>query len=360
MDGMTIFTKKKKVLIVDDTPENIYVLTGILKDEFDVSVASSGEKALKIISLVPDIDLVLLDIMMPEMDGYEVCRRLKSEPKTEGIPVIFVTALATEQNEAKGLELGAVDYVTKPFNPALVKARVKNHLELKCYRDRLEAMVREKTSELEITRDAMIESLALLAENRHLETGSHIKRTMKYVRILAEKLKDHPQYKNFLSKEFIEHVEKTAPLHDIGKVGVPDSILLKPGRLTKEEFREMQKHAKFGYNALSYSDPRLDSNKFLRLAREMAFTHHERWDGSGYPRGLKGDEIPLSGRLMAVADVYDAITTERVYKTAQSHEHAVDEIKKGSGTAFDPEIVTIFLECERDFYRIAQEFKDEE
>ncbi len=356
---MTVFAKQKKVLVVDDTPENIYVLMGILKDEFDVSVASNGEKALKIVSMVPDIDLILLDIMMPEIDGYEVCARLKADKKTEAIPVIFVTALASEENEAKGLELGAVDYITKPFNPALVKARVKNHLELKCYRDRLESMVREKTSELEITRDAMIESLALLAENRHLETGSHIKRTMKYVRILADKLKEHPKFKNFLSDEFIEHVEKTAPLHDIGKVGVPDSILLKPGKLTKEEFREMQKHAKFGHNALSYSDPRLESNVFLKLAREMAYTHHEKWNGTGYPRGLKGDEIPLSGRLMAVADVYDAITTARVYKTAQSHDQAVDEIQKCSGTAFDPEIVKIFLECEKDFYRIAQEFKDE-
>lgn len=356
---MTVFAKQKKVLVVDDTPENIYVLMGILKDEFDVSVASNGEKALKIVSMVPDIDLILLDIMMPEMDGYEVCARLKGDKKTEGIPVLFVTALASEENEAKGLELGAVDYITKPFNPALVKARVKNHLELKCYRDRLESMVREKTSELEITRDAMIESLALLAENRHLETGSHIKRTMKYVRILADKLKDHPKFKNFVNAELTEHLEKTAPLHDIGKVGVPDSILLKPGKLTKEEFREMQKHAKFGHNALSYSDPRLESNVFLRLAREMAYTHHEKWNGTGYPRGLKGDEIPLSGRLMAVADVYDAITTARVYKTAQSHDQAVDEIQKCSGTAFDPEIVKIFLECEKDFYRIAQEFKDE-
>jgi len=356
---MTIFAKQKKILVVDDTPENIYVLTGILKDEFDVSVASSGIKALKIVSIVPDIDLILLDIMMPDMDGYEVCSHLKADAKTAAIPVIFVTALASEQNEAKGLELGAVDYVTKPFNPALVKARVKNHLELKCYRDRLEAMVKEKTSELEITRDAMVESLALLAENRHLETGSHIKRTMKYVRTLADKLKDHPDFKDFLSDDFIEHVEKTAPLHDIGKVGVPDSILLKPGRLTKEEYREMQKHAKFGYNALSYSNPQLESNVFLKLAREMAYTHHEKWDGSGYPRGLKGNEIPLSGRLMAVADVYDAITTARVYKTAQSHKQAVDEIRRCSGTCFDPEIVKIFLECEKDFYRIAQEFKDE-
>jgi len=355
---MTALTRQKKVLIVDDTPENIYVLMGILRDDFEVSVASSGEKALKILSMVPDIDLILLDIMMPDIDGYEVCARLKADSKTAGIPVIFVTALASEENEAKGLELGAVDYITKPFNPALVSARVKNHLELKDYRDKLEELVREKTSELEITRDAMIESMGLLAENRHLETGSHIKRTMKYVRLLADKLKDHPRYRDYLKEDIIEYIEKTAPLHDIGKVGVPDCILLKPGRLTKEEYREMQKHARIGRNALSYADPRLESNIFLKLAKEMAYTHHEKWDGTGYPQGLKGEEIPISGRLMAVADAYDAMTTTRVYKTAQSHEYAVNEIQKCSGAAFDPEIVKVFLQCAQDFLRIVREFKD--
>jgi putative two-component system response regulator len=356
---MTAFAEQKKVLIVDDTPENIYILTDILNDQYDVSVATTGEKALKIVSMVPDIDLILLDIMMPELDGYEVCAKLKADPDTAKIPVIFVTALTEEENEAKGLELGAVDYITKPFNPALVSARVKNHLELKNYRDKLEEMVREKTSELEITRDAMIESLGLLAENRHLETGSHIKRTKKYVRLLAEKLKDNPNFKDFLSEDIIEHLWKSAPLHDIGKVGVPDNILLKPGKLTKEETEEMQKHAIFGYNSLYYSDQRLDSNLFFMLAREMAYTHHEKWDGSGYPRGLKGSEIPISGRLMAVADVYDAIISTRVYKPALSHNQAVDEIRKSSGTAFDPQIVKIFLQFEDDFRRIALEFTDE-
>ena len=356
---MTASTTQKKILVVDDTPENIHVLAGILEDQYEVLIAAGGQKALKIASMVPDIDMVLLDIMMPDMDGYEVCTRLKSDRSTAGIPVIFVTALAAEENEAKGLALGAVDYITKPFNPALVSARVKNHLELKCYRDRLEELVKEKTSELEITRDAMVESMGLLAENRHLETGYHIKRTMKYVRLLADKLKDRPGFKEILTAEIIEQIEKTAPLHDIGKVGVPDNILMKPGKLTQEEFREMQKHTRIGHNALSYADPRLESNAFLRLAREMAFTHHEKWDGTGYPQGLKGADIPLAGRLMAVADVYDAITSPRIYKAAQSHDVAVEEIKRGSGTAFEPEIVEIFLHYEKDFCRIAKEFKDE-
>ena len=348
--------EQQKILVVDDTPENIHVLVGILEDQYNVLIAASGEKALKIVSIVPDIDMILLDIMMPAMDGYEVCRILKSNEKTAGIPVIFVTALTAVEHEARGLELGAVDYITKPFNPALISARVRNHLELKRYRDRLEELVKEKTSELEITRDAMVESMGLLAENRHLETGQHIKRTMKYVRLLADKLKDDPNFKDFLNTEVIEQIEKVAPLHDIGKVGVPDNILMKPARLTNEEFKEMQKHAIIGYNALSYSDARLESNVFLRLAREMAFTHHEKWDGTGYPRGLQGYEIPISGRLMAVADTYDAITSTRVYKSARDHKVAVEEIRKGSGTAFDPDIVERFLQYEKEFCQIAQEF----
>ncbi|MGE5423155.1 MAG: response regulator, partial [Ignavibacteriales bacterium] len=237
---MTAFAETKKVLIVDDTPENVYVLMGILKELYEVLVASSGVKALKIMEKVPDVDLILLDIMMPEMDGYEVCSIVKANPDTVNIPVIFVTALTAEDNEAKGLELGAVDYITKPFNPALVRARVKNHLELKAYRDKLEEMVQEKTSELMLTRDVTIETLGYLAEFRHSETGHHIRRTMNYVRFLAEKLKDHPNYKDSLSEEVIEHLWKSSPLHDIGKVGVPDNILMKPGKFTPEEFKEMQ------------------------------------------------------------------------------------------------------------------------
>lgn len=355
---MTSFASQQKVLIVDDTPENIRILMGILEDQYDVSVAINGEKALKIAAMEPSIDLILLDIMMPEMDGYEVCSKLKANRKTANIPVIFVTALAADENEEKGLGLGAVDYITKPFNPALVRARVKNHLEVKNYRDKLEEMVRDKTSELMITRDVAIETLGSLAEYRDPETGCHIKRTMHYVRLLAEKLQHHPNFKNFLSDEMIEHLWKSAPLHDVGKVGVPDSILLKPGKLTPEEFVEMQNHAVHGRDVLTDSASKLGPNSFLKIAQEMAYTHHEKWDGSGYPQGLKGLEIPVSGRLMAVADVYDALITRRVYKPALTHHQAVDMIRDGSGTAFDPEIVELFLQFEDNFRRIALEFAD--
>jgi putative two-component system response regulator len=355
---MTLFEERKRVLIVDDTPENICILVEILKDQYDVSVAINGQKALKIAAMNPPIDLILLDIMMPEMDGYEVFARLKANPKTANIPVIFVTALSAYENEAKGLELGAVDYITKPFNSALVRARVKNHLELKNYRDKLEEMVQEKTRELMITRDVAIETLGSLAEYRNLETGNHIKRTMYYVRLLAQKLQEHPNFKDSLTNEKIENLWKSAPLHDIGKVGVPDRILLKPGDLTPEELIEMRKHTVYGWNALTESASRLGSDSFLKTAQEMAYTHHEKWDGTGYPQGLKGAEIPVSGRLMAVADVYDALITKRVYKPAFLHDEAVAIIKAGSGTAFDPDIVEVFLQIEDDFRRIALEFSD--
>lgn len=355
---MTMFAEEKRILIVDDTTENIYILMEILKDQYDVSVAINGEKALKIAAMDPPVDLILLDIMMPEMDGYEVFAKLKANRKTANIPVIFVTALNAVENEAKGLDLGAVDYITKPFNPALVRARVKNHLELKNYRDKLEEMVREKTNELMITRDVTIETLGSLAEYRNLETGYHIKRTMNYVRLLAEKLQDHPNFKNYFSDERIENLWKSAPLHDIGKVGVPDSILMKPGKLTPEEFAEMQKHTIYGRDALAGAASKLGPDSFLKIAQEMAYTHHERWDGSGYPQGLKGAEIPVSGRLMAVADVYDALITRRIYKPAFSQDQTVDIIRNDSGKAFDPEIVKVFLNNKDNFHRIALENRD--
>jgi len=355
---MTSFAKQQKVLIVDDTPENIHILMGILEDEYEVSVAINGEKASRIAAMEPSVDLILLDIMMPGMDGYEVCAKLKANEKTANIPVIFVTALTADENEAKGLELGAVDYITKPFNPALVRARVKNHLETKNCRDKLEETVREKTSELMITRDVTIETLGSLAEYRDHETGGHIKRTMHYVHLLAQKLQDHPNFKSFLSDEMIEHLWKSAPLHDVGKVGVPDSILLKPGKLTSEEFTVMQNHTIHGRDVLTYSSLKLGANSFLRIAQEMAYTHHEKWDGSGYPQGLKGSEIPISGRLMAVADVYDALITRRVYKPPLSHNQAVDIIRDGRGTSFDPEIVDLFLQFEYKFRHIALDFAD--
>ena len=288
--------KNCSLLIVDDTEENIDILVETLGDLYDVSVAMDGESAIEALT-DETVDLILLDIMMPGIDGYEVCRRLKESADYKNIPVIFLTALADAQDEERGLKLGAVDYITKPFNPALVKVRVKNQLELKLHRDHLEELVKARTAELELTQETTIESMGTLAEYRDPETGGHIKRTKEYVRVLAQKLADHPNYADYLTEEIIGLLYKSAPLHDIGKVGVPDHILLKSGRLTNEEFEQMKKHTIYGRDAIAKAEQRLGSDSFLHLALEIAESHQEKWDGTGYPNGWAGDRIPIAEGL---------------------------------------------------------------
>jgi putative two-component system response regulator len=346
------------ILLVDDNIVNLQVLRDTLDEPgTKLLVAKNGRSALTIVQKAQP-DLVLLDIMMPEMDGYEVCRALKSDPATVHIPVIFLTAMTAAEDEAKGLELGAVDYITKPINPALVRARVHNHLELKRYRDKLEGLVRQRTRELQLTQAVMIESLATLAEYRDPETGGHIKRTQNYVKALARQLKNNPRFEAQLDDETIEMLYLSAPLHDIGKVGVRDHVLLKAEPLDEAEFAEMKAHTQFGHDALHITEQKLGESTFLHHAREIAYTHQEKWDGSGYPRGLAGEEIPLSGRLMALADVYDALISKRVYKPPFPHEKAVAIIKDGKGRHFDPDVVDAFLALEETFRNIALTFAD--
>ncbi|WP_080805901.1 response regulator [Desulfamplus magnetovallimortis] len=345
------------VMVVDDTETNIDVLVETLGDQYDVRVAMDGETALEAVADEKP-DLILLDIMMPGMDGYQVCEELKSNPETSNIPVIFLTAMTETQDEARGLELGAVDYVTKPFSPDLVKARVKNQIELKKYRDHLEDVVKERTRELLLTQEVTIESMGTLAEYRDPETGGHIKRTRNYVKRLAQHLSKNPKFEHLLDEKAIDILYKSAPLHDIGKVGVRDNILLKPGRLTEEEFEEMKLHTVYGHDAILINEKKLGEGSFLSVARDIAHTHQEKWDGSGYPRGLKGEDIPLSGRLMALADVYDALISKRVYKPPFSHQKAVEIIKEGRGSHFDPDMVDAFMEIAEDFRQIALEYAD--
>ncbi len=352
---------KYTVLIVEDTVINVDILIETLDDLYEIVVATDGQTALNIMQEnIPDI--VLLDIMMSGMDGYEVCKRMKANKLTEHVPVIFLTALSEEGNEAIGLGLGAVDYMTKPFSPSLVKARIHNHLQLKLYQDDLEEMVKKRSQELLLTQEVTIESLASLAEYRDPETGGHIQRTKNYVKALALHLKEQPKFKNLLNDNIIEQLFISAPLHDIGKVGVKDSILLKPGKLTAEEFDEMKKHTSFGQKAIAIVEKKLGHDSFLTVAAEIASTHHERWDGSGYPLGLKGEDIPLSGRIMAIADVYDALISKRVYKEGMSHEKAVEIILHGDAKSdaghFDPDILKVFKEIQDEFYDISQQFKD--
>ena len=358
LEKKTSKTEDPKILLVDDNTANLQVLRETLDGlGYKLLIAKNGKSALEIVRKASP-DLILLDIMMPDMDGYEVCRKLKAAASTQHIPLIFLTAMADAEDEAKGLSLGAVDYITKPINPELVRARVRNHLELKQYRDSLEELVKQRTRELQLTQAVMIESLATLAEYRDPETGGHIKRTQNYVKALAVHLKNHPKFRDELTDEMIELLYLSAPLHDMGKVGVRDHILLKPGRLDEAEFHEMQKHTIYGHDALRVTEEKLGKSTFLRLAREIAYTHQEKWDGSGYPRGLKGEEIPLPGRLMALADVYDALISKRVYKPPMPHDDAVRIILDGKERHFDPDVVDAFFELQAVFRNIALTYAD--
>ncbi len=351
---------KPKILVVDDSPGNLRYLMETLRDSYAVATARDGDKALALANGATKPDMILLDVVMPGMDGFEVCLRLKANPATCGIPVLFITALNDEQNELRGLTVGGVDFISKPFNPMLVKARIRSHLELKRHKDQLEDLVAERTRELEQTQDITILTLATLAETRDPETGGHIRRTQNYVRLLANHLYPHTRFAVLRETGMIELLYKSSPLHDVGKVGVPDHILLKPGKLTAEEWVEMKKHAVYGWNTLQVALRRMGENSFLRIAAEIAYTHHEKWDSSGYPRGLAGEEIPVSGRLMALADVYDALTSQRVYKISMSHDQATVMIVEGRGRHFDPEIVDAFLALQEQFHETAQQFVDDD
>jgi putative two-component system response regulator len=360
------FVEKKTVLVVDDTPDNLSLMSGLLKDNYKVKVANNGEKALKIAAAVPPPDLILLDIMMPGMDGYEVCRLLKRDPATVDIPVIFLTAKTEVEDEKKGLELGAVDYITKPISPPIVLARVKSHLALKVQADFLrdkseflELEVAKRTREVKAIQDVTILAMASLAETRDSDTGNHIRRTQFYVKALAEHLRSYPRFAGQLTDHTIAMLFKSAPLHDIGKVGIPDRILLKPGRFTPEEFEIMKTHTTLGREAIEHAEQQLGMDvQFLQTAKEIAYGHQEKWDGSGYPQGIAGEAIPLSARLMAVADVYDALISRRVYKDGMPHEKAVQIMVEGRGAHFDPDMLDAFVAIQDQFREIALRFAD--
>jgi putative two-component system response regulator len=360
--------KNATVLVVDDTPDNLILACAILKPLYRVKVANCGELALKIALSDTPPDLILLDVVMPEMDGYEVCRRLKSNPVSADIPILFLTAKTELADEEFGLELGAVDYIAKPISPSILSARVKAHLGLKRMRDFLkdqnhflEAEVKRRVCEIVAVQDVTVHALASLAETRDSDTGNHLRRTKFYVRLLAEHLRHHPRFQHFLDHEqVIETLFKSAPLHDIGKVGVPDRILLKPGRLEPDEFEIMKTHTTLGYEAIHQAEVDLGADlPFLRQAKEIALYHQEKWDGSGYPEGLKGDEIPISARLMAVADVYDALVSRRVYKEPMEHQQAREIMLKGRGSHFDPDILDAFVTLEPQFLDIARRYQDD-
>jgi len=354
-------TQTATILIVDDSSENLYVLNEMLRQKYQVLAATSGELALRIANSDPKPDLILLDVMMPVMDGYAVLANLLAEPATRDIPVVFLTALVGAGEEERGLKQGAVDYITKPIIPMVALARINTQLQAKQARDwlknqnaTLEAEVARRMEENNLTQQVSIRALAHLAETRDTDTGNHILRTQNYVQHIAGLLRQHPRFEAVMTEQYIDLLARSAPLHDIGKVGVPDIILLKPGKLTPEEWLIMKTHAKLGSDALEQAEGDIERElPFLAVAKEIAHWHHEKWDGSGYPDGLRGDDIPVSARLMAVADVFDALLSSRPYKPAMPIDKVRAIITEGRGTHFDPDVADTFLAHFDDFVAIA-------
>jgi len=353
------------VLVVDDLVENTLVLKGFIKPlGFDVMIAQSGEEALEKIETEPP-DIILLDLMMPGMSGFEVCEKLKENQDTRHIPIIIITGLSDPDANVRAIKAGADDFLIKPFDRVLLEARVRSSFKTKRLQDEilqhrreLEVRVRERTRQVELTREVALFSLARLAESRDAETGDHLERIRCYVRIIAEEMRQWGRYDELMTGRFVEEIYLSSPLHDIGKVGIPDRILLKPGPLTDAEYAIMKTHSLIGGDALRDADYEAGQNSFLAMGRDIAYYHHERWDGKGYPNGLKGQEIPFAARIVTLADVYDALTSKRPYKEAFSHERAREIIVAGADKQFDPDVVDAFLRREQEFIKVRNTFQN--
>lgn len=360
------------ILVVDDMPENLELYRRLLTPRgYVVTAANSGEQALAMVESAPP-DVILLDLIMPGMDGFEVCERLKRNLSTRHIPIIIVTGVADHDANIRALEAGVDDFLTRPIDPVLLEARIRSSVKSKAMQDQilryqkrleddkqiLEERVRERTAEVERTQQATVFGLARLAESRDPETGEHLERMRRYVREIAIEMATWPKYDRIIDSGFVETLYYSSPLHDIGKVGIPDAILLKPGKLSPEEFDIMKTHALIGGDTLKDADEEAGGNSFLEMGRDIAYHHHEKWDGSGYPHGLLGPDIPLCARIVALGDAYDAMTTKRPYKEPFSHEKTRQLILEGAGKHFDPEVVEAFLKREQKFIRIQKELGD--
>ena len=369
---------KHTIMVVDDESVNLSVLSKLLIQGNNVRAYKSGQAALKALNDDPRPDLILLDIMMPGLDGFATLSKMRENSRARDIPVIFITSLDSTADEDRGFRLGAVDYITKPFKPSTVLARVIAHLELKEARDRLkdqnrwlEAEVEKRLEEIRLVQTASLTALMRLAETRDENTGNHIRRTSKYVETLALEMKNNPKYADQMNDERIRSIVQASPLHDVGKIGITDQILRKPGKLTSEEFEVIKTHCEIGASALTSAknealmrlSPEVKSTMasallFLEDAEIIALNHHEKWDGTGYPAGKKQLQIPLSARLMALADVFDALTTARPYKIAWTMEEAASFILGQEGKAFDPDVVAAFKNRLDEFQQIMTDFAD--
>lgn len=341
-------TQKKKILLVDDNMTNLSIGKNALSSIYEVYTVPSGEKAMLLLQkIIPDI--ILLDIEMPQMDGYETLRRIKANPLIQHIPVIFLTAKADEGSELDGLSMGAVDYITKPFSAPLLLKRIQTHLNLQDFTNNLQRMVDEKTKKVMELQNAILNTVAELVERRDGTTGGHIERTGHYLQLLLEALVSSGEYAEEVATIDQKLLIQSAPLHDVGKISIPDAILQKPARLTESEFEIMKLHSIYGRDIIGKISSQTSESEFLGQAAILALSHHERWDGKGYPYGLAGEDIPIQGRLMAIADVYDALISQRPYKKAFSHAEAVKIITDGRGTQFDPMLIDLFLKVESEF-----------
>jgi len=356
---------KDIILIVDDVEINRIILREILHNDYNIIEASGGQEALDIL-FPPDgkpaetlPTTILLDIMMPDIDGFQVLDEIKKSESTKNIPVLFITASDSEDDESRGLTAGAADYITKPFNHSIVRARVDNHINLARYSHNLEQLVSIKTAEVTRTYESTLEVLATIIEYRNLESGAHIRRTTLLTEVLVDKMLEHEKFKDAMKEINIPSLIKASALHDIGKIGIPDGILLKPGKLTGEEFNIIKTHTTIGSHIIdSISETLPDNDQYLKYAKDICHYHHERWDGNGYPGNLAGEDIPLAARIISVVDVYDALVSPRCYKDPYSHEVSLNIITEGKGTQFDPDIVDIIKDVAPEFRKIEEAHRD--
>ena len=358
--------EKPTILVIDNSPDSLALIQAVLKDNYLVRGASNSSEGLRMASSDAPPDLILLDVMLADMDGHAVCRQLKADTLTQSIPILFLTTKSDQAEEEMGFEIGAGDYITKPVSAPILRNRVRNQLMLRSSIDFLhnhdaflETEVANRTKALTAIQNVTVLALASLAETRDADTGNHLRRTQRYVRALAWKLSSQSRFSAFLTPANVGLLFRSAPLHDIGKVGIPDRILLKPGKLTPEEFEIMKTHTTLGRDAIARAADELGEDvAFLTLAKEIAYSHQEKWDGSGYPQGLQGEQIPISARIMALADVYDALISRRVYKEPLPHAQAVHIIEQVSGRHFDPDVVQAFVAIQDTFETIALAFAD--
>lgn len=356
---MEINFKESVIMIVDDTPENLMLLTDILRRQgYKIKAFQNGKMAVNAALKNPP-DLILLDIMMPDMDGYQVSRMLKQDTRFENVPILFISALSSSFDKLTAFEAGGVDYIDKPFEQAEIKARVKAHLTIHFlqkkvaqHNEKLQEIVKKQVEEITHSHLATILAMIKLAEARDDDTGKHIERTKIFCQMLARTMGKMYCNDQLIDEGFIENIFNASPLHDIGKISIPDHILLKPAKLTAEEFGIMKNHTSIGEKYLKEAYHESKNNAFLKMGIEIAGCHHEKWDGSGYPRGLSGTDIPLSARIMAVADVYDALRSKRVYKAPFSHAQSISIILEGKGKHFDPDIINHFTKISDQFEEI--------